>query len=674
MFLLLIPAREAAPQLSDTVQLGEVTIGFLSYKDRYAATGSIGVVSEQIRENPATINIAELINLVPGVFMAEGSYNTNRLIIRGVGSRTPYSTNRIRVYLDDIPITTGDGISNPEDIDASLIGRIQILKGPSSAIYGSGLGGVVRITSKYPAQNGFSGTIDFNYGSFGTYRSTASLSLKKNRFSLFSGYARSTSEGYRENSRYMRNNFLISSRYFGTHFQALLTLCYTDVYSRIPSSLDRKDFLDNPEKAAENWLAVKGFESYRKLVAGISLQADLPGSVKNKLVLYGAFNNPYESRPFNILDDRSAIAGFRELVQKTIGRTDLSLGIEFFRERYSWQIYETESGNRGMLLNDNLETRQFFNLFAFGRFTPTERLVIDAGVNLNILNYDISTMYNIDSTDQSGTYRYKPVVSPRIGINYRYLPEHYIYLSGGHGFSAPSLEETLLPEGTINHELKPETGWNFELGTRSSFADGRLRTELAFYVIHLRNLLVTKRISEDIFTGINAGSALNTGLEFLGEYLLTNPEAKTRHGLDLGLSYTLNSNRFLNFVDDGADHSGNNLPGIPRQILYLRLKAHLREMFYLQAEHRFTGMQFLNDENSERYEGYNTSDIRLSFEKKLNQIPAGLRIYGGVRNIFNTHYASMILVNAPSFGGNQPRYYYPGLPRNYFVGLSLMFH
>jgi len=39
-----------------------------------------------------------------------------------------------------------------------------------------------------------------------------------------------------------------------------------------------------------------------------------------------------------------------------------------------------------------------------------------------------------------------------------------------------------------------------------------------------------------------------------------------------------------------------------------------------------------------------------------------------VNNIFDEKYASQILINASSFGGNEPRYYYPGLPRNYYLG------
>ncbi|MCF8359782.1 MAG: TonB-dependent receptor [Prolixibacteraceae bacterium] len=55
-----------------------------------------------------------------------------------------------------------------------------------------------------------------------------------------------------------------------------------------------------------------------------------------------------------------------------------------------------------------------------------------------------------------------------------------------------------------------------------------------------------------------------------------------------------------------------------------------------------------------------TINPKLSFEFKA-----------GINNVLNQHYASMILVNAPSYGGSAPRYYYPGMPRNFFFSLFI---
>ena len=64
----------------------------------------------------------------------------------------------------------------------------------------------------------------------------------------------------------------------------------------------------------------------------------------------------------------------------------------------------------------------------------------------------------------------------------------------------------------------------------------------------------------------------------------------------------------------------------------------------------------------------NTVNIakKIQIRKKIN-----LNIITGVKNLFDEKYASMILINAKGFGGKKPRYYYPGLPRNYFISLNI---
>jgi iron complex outermembrane receptor protein len=257
-----------------------------------------------------------------------------------------------------------------------------------------------------------------------------------------------------------------------------------------------------------------------------------------------------------------------------------------------------------------------------------------------------------------------------MGISYRYHPNHSLYASTGHGFSAPSLEETLLPEGEINTELKPESGWNLEAGTRGSLMEGRLKYDVTGYVIFLNNLLVTERIAEDIFTGANAGKARNSGLEISAGYSLHPEAGSASRNASLSLGYTLSGNIFTSFIDDEDDYSGNSLPGIPVQRVSALLRGTLSP-FYIQLHYLFTGEQWMDDGNLTRYGGYHLLHLKASWQHHFSTVPLSMEVYAGIRNATNTHYASMLLVNAPSFGGSLPRYYYPGLPRHYYLGIRL---
>ena len=81
-------------------------------------------------------------------------------------------------------------------------------------------------------------------------------------------------------------------------------------------------------------------------------------------------------------------------------------------------------------------------------------------------------------------------------------------------------------------------------------------------------------------------------------------------------------------------------------------------------------MRMLNEKNTLLEDAYNYSNLKIS--KIFNVFnDSTLSMYVGVNNLTNSHYASMVIVNAKAFGSNEPRYYYPSLPRHAYVGLSL---
>lgn len=657
----------------DTLLLDEVAISVIPFQDNNDKS-TAGIISVYVpgMDFKQVMNNSELINLAPGVFMADGTYNTNRLVIRGIGSRTPYGSNRIRVYLDDIPLTSGDGVSSIEDIDAFSIGSINILKGPSSAIYGAGLGGILKLSTRYPDEQGLSIYQSNDAGSFSTFQNSIYLAYKKKRIAITSGYSRSSSNGYRNNSRFERNNLFFNARYFGRRTNISATLNLVDLYSQIPSSLNITDFSTSPCKAADNWLNAEGFEEYLKAMAGVSFETSVSGNIKNKLVLFSKYADPYERRPFNILDENSFSYGFRESLNYEARKVKIMAGLEYYKEDFDWKIYETLEEGQGMILADNTEKRQYLNAFSFFSWNPGPRLTLDAGLNINMLNYKLETIFESDSSDHSGKYKYEPVVSPRLGMNYQLIPSHYLYASIGHGFSHPSLEETLMPEGVVNTNLKPESGWNIEMGERGYILSGRISYDITAYLVYLKNLLLTERISEEVFYGINAGTVLNSGLEILGQFSLLKPKPESKYELKMIYGMTLSNNKFRDFTNDGVSFDGKQLPGIPNQVINTTLMGKAGE-FSTRLQYRYVGTQWMDDANLNRNDAYNLLNFQLTWNHIFPSSPFGIELFAGVKNILNTAYASMILVNAPSFGGSAPRYYYPGLPRQIHAGLAIRF-
>ena len=387
----------------DTLTLEEVAVSVLPFKQSYReSAGAVFLLKPEAVDLKLMVTSSELFNMVPGVYMASGTYSTSRLVIRGVGSRTPYNTNRIRAYLDDIPLTSGDGVSTLEDQDISGLGSLEILKGPASSLYGAGLGGVVRLNSPYPKSNGFSAAISGELGSFGIGRFGLTTAYKRKKLAVTGGVTRSVSEGYRDNSNYSRTNVFTNLKWFGAKNTLSFTFSLVDLHAQIPSSLNETDYLEEPWKAGGSWGTIQGFEEYIRVLGGLSLESRLGKRLSNKVVLFSSYSDPYESRPFNILDDQSTSIGFREVLEYRTESWKFSGGLEYFHEWVDWKIFETDQGNQGSLLTHQGEVRQQMNAFSMAQWRPNKKLLVDGGINLNLISYSLQTEFRADSSNQSG--------------------------------------------------------------------------------------------------------------------------------------------------------------------------------------------------------------------------------------------------------------------------------
>ena len=653
-------------------QLSEVVVSDQVHSQKLKLlTGNYSLLSQNDLARGSGITVANYLNQVPGVFMEQGALNTNRLIIRGVGSRTPYTTNRIKAYFDEIPLTTGDGATTMEDIDITGISRIEILKGPSSALYGSGLGGVVKF---YPSMlSNDQEEINYNSeaGSYGTFKNTISTSLKQHNYAVNGIYSNVYADGFRQNSRYKRNSAFIYGTRYGKKSNVKATLSLIRLNSQISSSLDENTFNNSPELAAKNWLAIKGYEDYTRMLGGVTYTSLFSKILMNQITPFMISLDHYQSRPFNILWENSIDYGVRDKFTFTQKNQTIVGGFEWFNEDYTWKIYNTSAGTKGAITSHNKENRDYLNVFALWTMNIKQKLILEAGLNWNTLTYKITDLF-ADNINNSGHYQYKPVVSPKLGMNYQLLNNINVYTSLGHGFSAPSLQETLLPEGQPNPNLKPEEGWNVDVGTRMNLLNNRLYLEVTQYWLFLRNLLVTKRLTEDIFTGENAGETNHRGIEILAKYSFIPNTANSAYGLDLSVSYTNSRNQFKSFIDTARDYSGKRLPGIPSNALNFNISSKILSSFQLFIDYQEIGQQYMTDDNSKKYKGYQLVGLKAVYTKAAFRNYT-LGLYAGMQNLFNEHYASMILVNAPALGTTPPRYYYPGNPRSFYAGLRIGF-
>jgi iron complex outermembrane receptor protein len=183
---------------------------------------------------------------------------------------------------------------------------------------------------------------------------------------------------------------------------------------------------------------------------------------------------------------------------------------------------------------------------------------------------------------------------------------------------------------------------------------------------------VTKRETEEIFYGDNAGATRHQGLEIWCKMILLKDTKGKDSKLELVATYSQSTDLFTRFTDDGIDYAGNYLPGIPGNTAMLQIILRPLRKLTIHGDYQYTGRQYLNDLNSGTTDPWSVLNTKITY-----LFPIGswgkLNIYLGVKNILNEKYVAMLVPNAPSFG-SPPRYYYPGLPRQFYCGIRLQIH
>ncbi|MFD1063501.1 TonB-dependent receptor domain-containing protein [Winogradskyella litorisediminis] len=650
-------------------------------KELKESVSTVSIISQKDIERGNSINISEAVNRSPGVFMQSGALNTNRLTIRGIGSRNLFDTSKIRAYFKDIPLTNGSGETNIEDFELNAISQIKITKGATSSAFGAGLGGTILLNPTNAYLNTTSINTEFTIGSFDLYKSTLNFNHGDSKNSFRGIYSNTTADGFRDNNNYNRQTVTLTTNHFINSKNELTFLgSFVDFKAFIPSSINQDDFENNPEIAAFTWRQSQGFEDSQRGIFGVTWDHVFNSKLKYITSVFTSFRNGFEPRPFNILDEKTLAYGFRS---RLLGETKFlkksvqyTVGGEYFKDNYQSQTFQNlyqdfpagTGSVQGNQLSDFEENRQYFNLFFEINFDVSDKTLLVAGLNYNQTQYNLDDNFPVSTNNlnQSGSFKFDGIWSPKIGVSHQLSDQLSIYGNISQGFSPISLQETLLPSGQINNDLEPETGWNYEIGSRGSIFKNKLQYNLAVYRLDVRNLLVARRTAQDQFVGVNAGQTLHDGIELSLNASLIN---ETNFSVNSFFNLSINDYKFEEFIDGDNNFSGNDLTGVPSEVLNAGLDFSSKIGFFGNINFQHVGEQPITDSNNLYSENYNLTNFKIGYQKTFSD-KIQLSIFYGLNNVFDEKYASQILINTQGFGGSQPRYFYPGNPVNYYAGLN----
>ena len=188
-----------------------------------SGTGDIQLARQQLA-------LDESLSRVPGVFM-QNRYNFAqdlRVSIRGFGARAQFGIRGIKILVDGIPETLPDGQGSVDSIDLGATSTIEVLRGPSSSLWGNASGGVISVTTENPGAEPYS-EIRASAGDYGFQKLQFKTSRQGERVGYLFSLSDSDLDGYRDQSR--AENTQLTGRFnidLGEDRKLLTVLNYTD--------------------------------------------------------------------------------------------------------------------------------------------------------------------------------------------------------------------------------------------------------------------------------------------------------------------------------------------------------------------------------------------------------------------------------------------------------------
>ena len=643
-----------------------------------------------LRRGQATIGIDEALANIPGVVIAN-RYNAavdQRLSIRGAGSRANFGVRGVKVLLDGIPQSLPDGQSQLTNIDLAAIGRVEVLRGSASALYGNGSGGVLSFTTDRSAPDPLGVTARWLQGSFGLRKSQLRLRGRGDATVGALSLSRTSSDGFRQHSAFVTDQLSLAlDRSFGADRVLELRSGLTETPTAFnPGALTLAEYALNPDTAA----LANVRRGARRAIAQRHLSARLRGGDAQRswsVSLYGqgrTVDNPLATPPpapagptngiYSTID--RAVTGARAELTRLLGASErlgqLTSGVDLQRSRDWRRNWRSTAGARD-LPTDTLLLEQREIVTSVGPFVqwlvdPREWMTVSAGGRLDHLTFTVDDRFTGDGDDDSGR-RAMQAWSGHLGVVLRPHPSVSPYLNWSTAFETPTTTElNARPDGLggFNPELGPQQTATVEVGVRGGLGGSRLRYEVALFDARARDAIVQYLEMNGRAFFRNAGRTRSRGAE-VGVTLVVHPAVELRTAWTRA-DYTFATYRVPSVTRpapalDTLD--GNRLAGVPRTLV--RLGARLTHRgFALDSDHTLQSALWGNDANTVRVPGWGRGllQLRASWRGRIGALE--IEPFAAVQNALDQSYVGAVTLNG-AFG----RVLEPAPRRNLYLGLEI---
>ena len=682
-------AQDVVPADPVTLDRIEVTTARLQGVPAFDVPASVATIELDGSAAQPGVAVSEALAGVPGLAARERQNfaQDTQLSIRGFGARSTFGVRGLRLYADGIPATMPDGQGQVSHFVLAGAERIEVMRGPFSALHGNSSGGVVQIFSadgRAPSR----GHLQASAGRDDAYAVSASVRGAGDMLGYALTASRFETDGWRDRSAARRSwlNLKLHAdlagggrlQLVGNHFDAPDALD--------PLGLDWEQVQADPRQATSVAYQYSTRKSARQDQLGLRWEQPLTGGHGVEAMLYGgqrtieqflsvpvgAQMNPLSSGGVIDLDNDYGGVDLRwRWAGSLAGRTvEFTAGANADRQRQHRRGYENFVGDvlgvHGSLRRDERNAVDNRDLYAQTWWQFADRWSLLAGARRSQLRFVSRDGYvTATNPDDSGRVDYART-TPVLGLTFSPTGDLRLYASAGRGFETPTFNELgYRADGGagLALDLAPATSRNLELGAKWR-NDAGMQVEAALFRADTRNELAVARNVGGRSSYRNVGSSRREGAEVSA----TLPLAQA---WSLRLAWTWLDARFRDSfpvctgtgcTDPSVQvPAGSPIPGTARQQGHARLQWQPRDWtFALEASG--TSSLAVSDTGARHAPGHVLAHLEAS--RIWATTHGRLRGFARVDNVFDRAHIGSVIVNE----GNG-RYYEPGPGRGLLLGL-----
>lgn len=686
-------AADASPHPTpDAVTLDRIVVSSTRLEGvrAFDVPASISVIGLEDGSDRANASVSEALDGVPGLLARERQNyaQDTQLSIRGFGARSTFGVRSLRLYADGIPATMPDGQGQVSHFNLQAADRIEVMRGPFSALYGNSSGGVVQIWSADGDDGGLDARVQATHGRDDTRTLAARLRGSAGKVGYHVAASVFDTDGWRDHSAARRESVNLKLRVpVGAHASLDLVANHFDAPdAQDPLGLTWQQAQDNPRQATAVAQQYNTRKSASQDQLGLLYHHSFDRGHSLRLMAYGgqrdveqylplpiaAQTNPLNSGGVIDLDNRYAGSDLRwswqgQWLQRPV---ELSAGLNADRQRQHRQGFENHAsgvlGVRGALRRDERNEVDNFDQYAQAWWQFTPRWSLLAGLRHSEVRFASEDRYiRTGNPDDSGRVDYGRT-TPVAGLMFAPSEQWRWYLSAGRGFETPTFNELgYRADGGagLAFDLLPAVSRNVELGSKWRSASGAT-FEAALFRADTDDELAVARNVGGRSSFRNVGSARRQGVELSSTWPLA-----TAWQLELAYTYVDATfrNDFPICTAAGCTTpttlvvAGTRIPGVAEQQFSGRLQW-TGDVWRAGAQAVAVGGVTVNDLGSERSPGYALLHLDVARDWRVGQ--GRLRGFARIDNVLDHRYIGSVIVNE----GNG-RFYEPGPGRGLMLGL-----